>query len=209
MAKSEPRPDRLIDVAALKPDTSNRRLHPTRNQTLLVESLQTVGAARSIVIDENDVIIAGNGVAEKAPEAGITKVQVIEADGDTLVAVRRRNLTPDQKRLLAMYDNRTAELAEWKPDQIAADHQAGLNLVPFFTDKELTSLLDAKELTETRKRLEVAKPYEVAWVIIALPLSEWPKHAAAVEAIQAAASFSSIAVREKGGVNSKGRGDPT
>jgi hypothetical protein len=154
---------KLIKLSSLKPDPDNRRVHPTRNKMLLGESLREVGAARSIVIDENDVIIAGNGVVERAPEAGITKVQVIESDGETLVAVRRRNLTPDQKRQMAMYDNRTGELSEWNPEQLASDHAKGLNLVPFFTDKELDRVLEVKELTEVRKRLDIAKPTEVAW----------------------------------------------
>src|SRR6266487_4584445 len=53
-------------------------------------SLKDVGAARSIVIDERNEILAGNGVLAGAAEAGLTKLQIIEADGDTIIAVRRR-----------------------------------------------------------------------------------------------------------------------
>jgi DNA modification methylase len=107
----------------------------------MVDALQQVGAARSIVIDEHDVILAGNGVTQAAAEAGITKVRVIEADGHELIAVRRRGLTDDQKRLLAMYDNRSAELAEWNLPQLQADAIAGLDLQPFFFASELVTLL--------------------------------------------------------------------
>ena len=54
---------------------------------MLLESIEQVGAARSIVIDEDDTILAGHGVAEAAAEAGITRVQVVDTDGRTLVAV--------------------------------------------------------------------------------------------------------------------------
>jgi hypothetical protein len=40
---------------------------------------------------------------------------------------------------------------------------------------------------------------------VAIPLSEWPKHQAALESMQAAATFSSIAIRGKTGGNSTGR----
>ena len=112
----------------LVPDPQNRRRHTTRNLGMVSDALRDVGAARSIVIDEHNVILAGNGVTEAAAEAGITHVHVVEADGTTLIAVRRRGLTPEQKRRLALYDNRTAELAEWNLDQLRADVDAGLDL---------------------------------------------------------------------------------
>jgi hypothetical protein len=107
---------------------------------MLVDALQKVGVSRSIVVDEDGVILAGNGVVEAASEAGITKVQIVEADGETLVAVRRRGLTAGQKRDLAIYDNRTAELAVWNVEQLAADLQNGEDLSAFFYDDELKAL---------------------------------------------------------------------
>jgi len=83
---------------------------------MLAKSLQEVGAARSIVIDENGRILAGNGTVQAAGEVGIERVQVVDADGETIVAVRRTGLTEAQKRRLALLDNRTAELAEWDKD---------------------------------------------------------------------------------------------
>ena len=68
-------------IKDLVPDPANRRAHNPRNIGMVVDALQQVGAARSIVIDEDNVILAGNGVTEAAAEAGITRVRVIEADG--------------------------------------------------------------------------------------------------------------------------------
>src|SRR4026208_1231298 len=100
-------------IKDLVPDPANRRSHNPRNLGMVVDALQQVGAARSIVIDENNVILAGNGVTEAAAEAGITQVRVVEADGQELIAVRRTGLSAAQKRALAIYDNRTGELATW------------------------------------------------------------------------------------------------
>jgi hypothetical protein len=122
---------------------------------------------------------------------------VVDTDGDTLVAVRRRNLSPEQKRRLAMFDNRTAELAEWNPEQLATDKANGLDLVPFFTERELDSFMQSEGLTEVRKKLEVARPTEVAWVLVAIPLDQWPAHQAALEAMEKSAVFASVAIRPK------------
>ena len=108
---------------------------------MIAASLRDVGASRSIVIDEANEVLAGNGVLEGAHQAGLTKLQIIDADGDTIIAVRRRGLTPEQKRALAIYDNRTAELAEWNADQLRIDASTGLPLQPFFFDDELAALL--------------------------------------------------------------------
>jgi len=128
-------------VADLVPDPKNRRKHTSRNLGMITDALKDIGAARSIVIDERNEVLAGNGVVEAATAAGMSKVHVVDVDGDTIVAVRRRGLSDDQKRRLAMYDNRAGELAEWNVDQLKADQLAGEDLKPFFFDKEVDALL--------------------------------------------------------------------
>src|ERR1700751_4439727 len=105
----------------LRPDARNRRVHPARNVEMLTDALKTVGAARSIVIDEHDEVLAGNGVVAAARAAGLSKREVVEGDGETIVAVRRRGLSDEQKRALALFDNRTGELAEWNVEQLKLD----------------------------------------------------------------------------------------
>lgn len=119
--KAGPRPKAApTHISDLTPDPNNFRKRTERSHAAIVDSLQEVGAARSIVIDEHDVILAGNGVVEAAAEAGIEKVRVIDASGDEIIAVRRRNLTPDMKQRLALFDNRAAELSEWDTEKLAA-----------------------------------------------------------------------------------------
>src|SRR4051812_15328925 len=102
----------ITHIKDLVPDPKNARRHTPRNVGTITDALRDVGAARSIVIDEDNVILAGNATIEAAAGAGITNVQVVEADGQTVIAVRRHGLTPQQKARLALYDNRAAELAE-------------------------------------------------------------------------------------------------
>jgi hypothetical protein len=115
----------LTTVDNLTPDPHNRRRHTPRNLEMIGAALRDVGAARSIVIDEHNEVLAGNGVLEAAPGAGISKVQIVDVEGDTIIAVRRSGLTATQKRALAIYDNRAAELAEWNTDQLDSDEKAG------------------------------------------------------------------------------------
>jgi hypothetical protein len=108
---------------------------------MMTDALQKLGAARSIVIDEANVILAGNGIRDAAATVGIDKVRIVEADGKTLIAVRRRGLTETEKRDLAIADNRTAELAEWNVQQFEADVRAGLTFEPWFSAEELDALV--------------------------------------------------------------------
>ena len=105
--------DDLTHIRELVPDPKNRRKHTPRNVGMIVDALHKVGAGRSIVIDENNEVLAGNATIEAAGEAGITQLKVVDATGDEIVAVRRTGLTTDQKRDLAIFDNRTGELADW------------------------------------------------------------------------------------------------
>jgi hypothetical protein len=127
-------------IADLIADPQNRRTHPARNIRMVVDALEQVGAARSIVIDELGVVLAGNGVTAAAAQAGISKLRVVDVDGDELVAVRRRGLTEDQKRTLALFDNRTGELAEWDIPALLSDRDAGFDLRPFWTPEEEAEL---------------------------------------------------------------------
>ena len=135
-----PAPD-VVPLAALTPDPRNRRAHPERNLAMIADALKTVGVGRSLVLDEANEVLAGNGVLQAAPLAGIDRVRIIDVEGDTLVALRRRGLTDEQKRALALFDNRTGELAEWNVDQLRADRADGLDLSTFFSEKEIAALL--------------------------------------------------------------------
>lgn len=155
-------------IAQLKADPKNRRKHNERNIGMIVNSLQQVGAARSIVIDEDDNILAGNGTVEAAQLAGIERLKIVEADGEEIVAVRRRGLTDEQKRRLAILDNRSAELADWNIDQLLADVDAGLDFDGIFGKAELEELLkdvragDADAEPQIDKAAELQEKWQTA-----------------------------------------------
>lgn len=88
---------------------------------LMDESLRKFGLGRSILIDKNNRIIAGNKTAEKAGELGFEKVVIVETDGNTIVAVKRKDIDLDSKkgRELALADNATSKAnLSWDEDII-------------------------------------------------------------------------------------------
>lgn len=103
-------------------DRRNYRKHSDENKRVIKKSLEELGAGRSIVIDNEGEIIAGNGVYEQAQKLGI-KTRVIETDGSELVVVKRTDLqTDDEKRKkLALADNVASDLSEFDDDLLHED----------------------------------------------------------------------------------------
>ena len=134
----------MTSIKDLKSDHKNARKRTDRSAKLIAESLQRYGAARSIVIDEDNRILAGNGTIEGAKAAGIQNIRVIETDGTEIIAVKRTGLTEDEKIGLALADNRTSDLSDWDKDmlqQLSAEH----DLAPWFDADDLAAILGTVE----------------------------------------------------------------
>ena len=110
------------NIESLVPDNKNFNKGTQFGDHLMDESLRRFGLGRSILIDKNNRIIAGNKTAEKAADIGFTDVVVVEVDGNQLVAVKRKDIDLDSAkgRELALADNATgkANLA-WDEEVIA------------------------------------------------------------------------------------------
>lgn len=115
-----------IEKAGLKPDTQNANQGTQRGRGLLEKSLRKLGAGRSILVDKDGNVIAGNKTLEGAAEIDLP-VRIVETDGTELVVVKRTDLDlysdkDKRARQLAYADNKVAELdLSWKPEQIAVD----------------------------------------------------------------------------------------
>lgn len=108
-------------ISDLKFDDKNFNKHTAKGMGLLEKSLQQFGAGRSILIDKDNNIIAGNGIVEAAGSVGIENVRIIETDGSELIAVKRTDvkLDSDRGREMALADNATAAAdLEWDKDNI-------------------------------------------------------------------------------------------
>ena len=104
-----------------KADKRNYRKHNQNNIDLIKKSVNDVGLGRSIVIDNENEIICGNGLVSTLDKD--TPVKVIETDGSELVVVKRTDLqTDDDKRKqLAVMDNSTSDSSEFDFELLQED----------------------------------------------------------------------------------------
>lgn len=144
--------DTITHIKDLIPDDANARRHNPRNIGMLVDALHEVGAARSIVIDENNMIICGNATVEAAAIAGIEKVRVVQIDGNEILAAQLPpGCTDFEKQRIALYDNRVAELAEWDAGVLMQLQQEAPNAMKgMFREDEMAVILaqSAKETAQ-------------------------------------------------------------
>ena len=103
-------------------DKRNYRRHDEKNKRVIRKSLEELGAGRSVVIDKEGALIAGNGVYEQAQKLKMP-VRVVETDGSELVVVKRTDLaTGDEKRKrLALADNVASDLSDFDNDLLQED----------------------------------------------------------------------------------------
>ena len=130
---------------ALIPDHANANKGTERGRYALEASLRQYGAGRSILLDKNGRIIAGNKTAEVASDVGIEDVVIVQTDGKQIVAVQRTDLDIDSEagRGLAYADNRVGELSlDWDADQVLADINAGVDLSALFRQDELDAIIN-------------------------------------------------------------------
>jgi hypothetical protein len=109
-------------IDQLVPDDLNANKGTEYGGHLIEKSLRELGAGRSILLDKNNRIIAGNKTVENAASIGLDKVIIVETTGDQIVAVKRTDIDLDSKkgRELALADNATSKAnLNWDEEAIA------------------------------------------------------------------------------------------
>ena len=129
------------DISKLTPDPNNARKRTPLSASVIRKSIEQFGMTRSIVLDENGVILAGNGAFEEAGQLGIERVIVVETTGNEIVAVKRTNLTAEQKTQYAIADNTASDFSTWDFD-ILSELTQEVDLSEFFPDDKLNELLE-------------------------------------------------------------------
>lgn len=155
-------------MAEIKFDPNNYRVHNDKNKRVIRKSLEDCGAGRSVLVDKDNYLIAGNGVYEQAQQLGIP-VRVIETDGEELVVVKRTDLSSeDEKRkLLALADNYSSDLSEFDYELVLQDFSAeDLDLWEFSID-DIVGLDASNELDNLYTKKVTTPVYE--------PTGEKPK----------------------------------
>lgn len=103
--------DKKIKLTDLTPDDKNFNKGSEFGNSLIEKSFRKFGAGRSILIDKNNRIIAGNKSVENAMAIGMDDVHVIESDGSKIIAVKRTDIDLDspEGREMALADNASAK----------------------------------------------------------------------------------------------------
>jgi DNA modification methylase len=137
----------IVDIACaeLHNDPANVRKHGEQNLAAIKGSLARFGQQKPIVVNQDGVVIAGNGTLMAARALGWQTIKAV-----------RTNLAGSEATAFAIADNRTAELAEW--DDAALQQQLAaiaiddeeLLAATGFDEKELAKLAaaNAPEVTE-------------------------------------------------------------
>jgi len=139
-------------VSDLIPDHANANKGTERGRYAVEASLRETGAGRSIVVDKNGKIIAGNKTLESWADIS-GEIEIVRTDGKKLVVVQREDLDLDDveglARKLAYYDNRAGQLGlEWDAEQLFSDLNAGVDLSGMFFDHELNNILGHLDIVD-------------------------------------------------------------
>jgi hypothetical protein len=113
-----------VKISNLIPDDKNFNKGSEYGGGLINQSFEKFGAGRSILIDKNNKIIAGNKSTENYVANGGEDVIIVESDGTKLIAVKRTDIDLDtpQGREMALADNATAKAnIVWAEDVIAEE----------------------------------------------------------------------------------------
>lgn len=103
----------MVPIDAVKAYERNARTHDEKQTTVIMASMREFGFVNPVLVDADNVIVAGHGRVQAARQLGITHVPVLRIAG----------LTPDQLRAYRLADNRIAELAGWDEDILAIELQ--------------------------------------------------------------------------------------
>lgn len=131
-----------IKISELHMPEKNVRIHGTKQLAEYEKSVKMFGQLRPIVIDENNIILAGLGLYQT-----LVKMGKEEAD-----VYRYTDLTPNQKKKLMIADNKIFSLGV---DNLEVLNQFFEELngdleIPGFDEEILRQMVsDAEEITET------------------------------------------------------------
>lgn len=157
--------EQTIDINQLQQDDHNFNKGTEEGGKLMEKSFRELGAGRSILVDKNGRIIAGNKSQVAAKKAGIKKVRIIETNGDELIAVKRTDIDLDTEkgRRMALADNRTAQVnLSWDETQLhtCADQIAGFDTSMLIgTKTELEADIGKETIKAKRKAWHKGKEY--------------------------------------------------
>jgi DNA modification methylase len=139
----------LISIASLKPNPRNARTHSKKQVKQISESIRRFGFTNPLLIDNDNMVLAGHGRLAAAWLLGMDKIP----------CVRLGTLSAAQKRAYVLADNKLALNAGWDEEILAMELESLIALDLDF-NIELTgfSIAEIDSLIEGRKPEESGDP---------------------------------------------------
>ncbi|MCR5039487.1 MAG: site-specific DNA-methyltransferase [Bacteroidales bacterium] len=113
----------VVSIDDLVQDDHNFNKGNEQGAQLLERSFRECGAGRSVLIDKDNRLVGGNKAQKGFKAAGKKKVIIVDSDADTLVAVRRKDVSLDsaEGRKMAYLDNLTTQVnLTWDETELQA-----------------------------------------------------------------------------------------
>jgi hypothetical protein len=98
----------LVPTDSVKTNPRNAKEHPSRQIALIAENMRTFGVNHPLLIDENDTLIGGHARIAAARMLKLKQVPVL----------RLANLSQQEKRAVALADNKIPELGHWNVEML-------------------------------------------------------------------------------------------
>src|SRR5262249_58068835 len=102
------RPVSAVALDHIKPHPRNTRTHSKKQIRQIADSIQAVGFAAPVLIDESGMLLAGHGRIEAAKMLRLRTIPAIVIEG----------LSEARKRTLLLADNRIAQSAGWDRERL-------------------------------------------------------------------------------------------
>ena len=130
----------MMNIADIRPYERNPR-HNEEAVDAVARSIREFGFRNPVILDKDNVIVAGHTRVLAAKSLGMTEVPCVVAE----------DLTPEQVRAFRIADNKTAEIAEWDYELLPVELRElqtdgfDLSLLGFDTTELEKLLSDAKD----------------------------------------------------------------
>lgn len=138
-----------IAIDKLLLDPANARKHGQKNLDSIKGSLAKFGQQKPIVVNADNVIVAGNGTMQAAKELGWKEINIVRTD------LKGSDITA-----FGIADNRTSELAEWD-DKVLLELLEGLNAEDFDLSAIGFDIDDMNEMLGDKNKAGLTDPDEV------------------------------------------------
>jgi hypothetical protein len=103
----------LIPIESVKTNPRNAKRHPARQIALIAENIKKFGFNHPVLIDEDYRLLGGHARIAAAHLLTLKEVPVL----------RLANLSPQEKRAVALADNKLSELGHWDVEMLRLELQ--------------------------------------------------------------------------------------